>query len=85
MFKNLNFKKICLKKKRKKISILSSFLNKNVKIHLRKEKYFEGILVGIDEYNNYLLEDAFEIREEGQKFSIGTSIVNGGCVAFIEC
>lgn len=61
------------------------FLNKNVKIHLRKEKYFEGILVGIDEYNNYLLEDAFEIREEGQKFSIGTSIVNGGCVAFIEC
>ncbi|KAF7699467.1 hypothetical protein CDIK_1273 [Cucumispora dikerogammari] len=64
-------------------SIFSQNINKYVSVYLRKDKLYKGILCGIDEHNNILLGKCVEVVD-GSSIEIGSCILNGGCIAYIE-
>lgn len=64
--------------------ILNENINKKVKLHMRKDKMYTGILKEFDEHGNIYMEDVYEINEGNCSVSIGNSVINGGTVAMID-
>lgn len=66
------------------LNVLKSYVDKKIRIFLRKEITYTGVLRGFDQHGNLFMADAFQIIEEGCEAGLGTVIINGGTVAMID-
>lgn len=66
------------------LNLLTTQKEKEIRIFLRKEKTYAGVLQGFDEHGNLFMTDTKEITDEGCVVNIGSVIINGGTVAMIE-
>ncbi|MBC7109515.1 MAG: small nuclear ribonucleoprotein [Archaeoglobi archaeon] len=65
------------------LDVLNKALNSPVIVRLKGGREFRGVLQGYDIHMNLVLDDAEEIREEGN-VKLGTIIVRGDNVVYIS-
>lgn len=66
------------------IELFRKYVNKNIRIIMRQEKEYNGVMKGFDEHGNVFLDNCEEIICDGCNITIGTAIINGGSVAMID-
>lgn len=64
--------------------ILKENVNKNVRLLMRKEKVYSGLLKEFDEHGNLYLENIYEIDDDGCSLFVGSAVINGGSIAMID-
>ncbi|EJW02651.1 hypothetical protein EDEG_02948, partial [Edhazardia aedis USNM 41457] len=66
------------------LEILKNNINKEIRLIMRKDKVFSGVLRTFDEHVNIFMENVYEILDDGSRMHIGSTIINGGNVAMID-
>jgi small nuclear ribonucleoprotein (snRNP)-like protein len=62
--------------------LLQGCLNKTVRVYLKNELAYEGLLVECDEYMNMLLENAVEYNG-GERTKYGKVLIRGNNIQYV--
>lgn len=65
------------------LDLLKDSIGKRIRILMRKEKMYSGVLVEFDEHVNIFMEDLYE-TDGNCTYKIGRGVVNGGTIAMID-
>jgi small nuclear ribonucleoprotein (snRNP)-like protein len=63
--------------------LLQGCLNKTVRVYLKNELAYEGLLVECDEYMNMLLENAVEYNNGGERTKYGKVLIRGNNIQYV--
>ncbi|TBU07384.1 hypothetical protein CWI39_0326p0010 [Hamiltosporidium magnivora] len=66
------------------LKVFQSAIKKRIRLIMRKDKIYEGILEDYDVHINVYLTDATEISDSGCSIYLGSTIINGGSIALID-
>ncbi len=67
------------------LTALRDALNKKVRIKLKDNTLYEGILIALDEFMNVALNDTIELDEENQpKVRWGVTLIRGNNILWVE-
>lgn len=66
------------------IELFRNYTHKNIRIIMRQNKEYRGIMKGFDEHGNVFLDNCIETDENGGNLKIGCVIINGGSIAMID-
>jgi len=67
------------------LSALKDALNKKVRIKLKDNTSYEGILIALDEFMNVALNDTVELDEENNpKVKWGVTLIRGNNILWVE-
>jgi small nuclear ribonucleoprotein (snRNP)-like protein len=63
--------------------LLQGCLNKTVRVYLKNDMAYEGLLVECDEYMNMLLENAVEHNNGGERTRYGKVLIRGNNIQYV--
>jgi small nuclear ribonucleoprotein (snRNP)-like protein len=63
--------------------LLQGCLNKTVRVYLKNDMAYEGLLVECDEYMNMLLENVVEYNNGGEKTKYGKVLIRGNNIQYV--
>lgn len=66
------------------IELFRKYTNKEIRIIMRQEKEYNGIMKGFDEHGNVFIDNCEELSIGGSNIKIGSVIINGGSIAMID-
>jgi len=67
------------------LSALKDALNKKVRIKLKDNTSYEGVLIALDEFMNVALNDTVELDEENNpKVKWGVTLIRGNNILWVE-
>ena len=67
------------------LTALKDALNKKVRIKLKDNTLYEGVLIALDEFMNVALNDTIELDEEYQpKIRWGVTLIRGNNILWVE-
>jgi len=65
------------------VPLLQGCLNKTVRIYLKNDMVYEGLLVECDEYMNMLLENVVEYNNGGERTRYGKVLIRGNNIQYV--
>jgi small nuclear ribonucleoprotein (snRNP)-like protein len=63
--------------------LIRGCLNKTVRVYLKNDMAYEGLLVECDEYMNMLLENAVEYNNGGERTRYGKVLIRGNNIQYV--
>jgi small nuclear ribonucleoprotein (snRNP)-like protein len=63
--------------------LLQGCLNKTVRVYLKNDMAYEGLLVECDEYMNMLLENVVEYNNGGERTRYGKVLIRGNNIQYV--
>jgi small nuclear ribonucleoprotein (snRNP)-like protein len=63
--------------------LLQGCLNKTVRVYLKNDMAYEGLLVDCDEYMNMLLENVVEYNNGGERTRYGKVLIRGNNIQYV--
>jgi small nuclear ribonucleoprotein (snRNP)-like protein len=63
--------------------LLQDCLNKTVRVYLKNDMAYEGLLVECDEYMNMLLENVVEYNNGGERTRYGKVLIRGNNIQYV--
>jgi small nuclear ribonucleoprotein (snRNP)-like protein len=63
--------------------LIRGCLNKTVRVYLKNDMAYEGLLVECDEYMNMLLENAVEYNNGGERTKYGKVLIRGNNIQYV--
>ncbi|QGA69043.1 LSM domain-containing protein [Sulfolobus sp. E11-6] len=64
--------------------VLENLLNRRLSIIVKGDKMIKGTLKGFDNHLNVLLTDAEEIKDKTESRKLGTIIIRGDSITYIQ-
>jgi len=67
------------------LTVLKSALNKKIRIRLKDNSTYEGLLIALDEYMNLALADTLEVDDNNNpKVRWGVTLIRGNNILWVE-
>ncbi len=67
------------------LAVLRDSLNKKIRVRLKDNSIYEGLLIALDEYMNIVLSDVVELNEDyTPKVRWGVSLIRGNNILWVE-
>jgi U6 snRNA-associated Sm-like protein LSm5 len=66
------------------LDVLNQSINKKIKLIMRKDKVYIGVLREFDVHVNMYLDDMYELNESGTMSYVGPALLNGGTIAMVD-
>lgn len=63
---------------------LKAYMDKQLSIQLNGSRTIKGVLRGYDLFLNVVLEDAVEEKSNGEVQKIGSAVIRGNSIVFME-
>ena len=67
------------------LAVLKDSLNKKIRVRLKDNSTYEGLLIALDEYMNIVLSDVVELGDDySPKVRWGVALIRGNNILWVE-